>query len=70
MIHIKYRTHTQDATFAGRTVAEARRAYENVFGIPADATPMVNGQQVPEDHQLQDTDKLEFIHSHQKGTSA
>jgi hypothetical protein len=67
MIHIKFHTHTQDANFAGRTVAEARTAFENAFGIPNDATPMVNGQQVGEDHTLSDTDKLEFISSHHKG---
>jgi hypothetical protein len=67
MIHIKYRTHNQDADFAGRTVGEVRTAYENNFGIPADATPFVNGQQVGEDHQIDDTAKVEFVHSSTKG---
>ena len=67
MVHIKYRTHTQDADFAGRNVSDVRTAYENAFGIDAAATPFVNGQQVDEHHTLADTDKLEFVHSGKKG---
>lgn len=67
MVHIKYRNHIQDAEFAGRPVGEVRTAYEHAFGIPADAIPMVNGQQVGEDHLLSDTDKLEFVSSSKKG---
>lgn len=60
MVHIKYREHQTDAQFAGRTVAEARTAYEDAFGI-REATAHVNGQQVGEDHILADGDKLEFV---------
>lgn len=67
MIHIKYRTHTQDADFAGRTVGEVRTSYENLFGIPGDATPMVNGQAVNDFTVLNDTDKIEFVNSSDKG---
>lgn len=70
MIHIKYREHLADAQFVGRAVADARTAYEHAFGIPPDATGMVNGQQVGEDHLLSEGDKLEFISSSKKGTSA
>jgi len=70
MVHIKYRTHTQDADFNGHTVNEARSAFENTFGIPNDAIPQVNGQQVGEQHTLQDTDKLEFTSSGSKGLNA
>jgi len=68
MVHIKYREHHADASFAGRPVADARTAYENPFGIPADAIPTVNAQAVTEDHLLRDGDKLEFINSSTKGT--
>jgi hypothetical protein len=67
MIHIQHRAHKQDADFAGRTVNEVRAAFENAFGIPADATPMVNGQAVGEHQTLQDTDKVEFVSSAMKG---
>jgi hypothetical protein len=70
MVHIKYREHQADAQFAGRPVADARTAYEQAFGIPADATSMVNGQQASEDHLLGEGDKLEFISSSKKGNTA
>ena len=65
MVHIIYREHRADAQFAGRTVAEARTAYDDAFRL-ANAIPTVNGQQVTEDHVLADGDKLEFIESGRK----
>jgi hypothetical protein len=68
MVHIQYRTHTQDADFAGHTVGEVRNAFENAFAIPREAIPQVNGDQATDDQVLQDADKVTFVHSGKKAT--
>lgn len=60
MVTIVCESNSESADFAGRTVGDARAAYEVVFSIPAGAIPKVNNKQVSETYVLQDGDKLSF----------
>ncbi len=45
----------------GQTVEQVARYLREVFNIPADASALVNGKEVPRNHVLADGDILEFV---------
>ncbi|MFH0914679.1 MAG: hypothetical protein V1849_05290 [Chloroflexota bacterium] len=65
-IGISYRDYTEAAEVAGRTVAEVRSRYQNVFSIPEGTRAMLNGKVVERGKEpevkLHDSDELAFVH--------
>ena len=64
-IGISYKDHTEAANLAGKSVAEARRQYQALFGIPDRAKAVLNGRPVTTEHEsevrLHDCDELTFV---------
>jgi hypothetical protein len=46
---------------AGNTVGDVRETLKQVFNIPNDAQPLVNGENVADRYRLKANDSLEFI---------
>ena len=60
MITVAHGPDSEQADLTGRSVQEVREAYRHVFSISDDAVPKVNGSQVSETYELQESDKLLF----------
>ncbi len=66
MVEIRYREHREEAELAGKSVAQVREQYKQVFDMPDKAKVKLNGKEVELDLEprmlLNEGDKLLFEH--------
>lgn len=58
---ISYGVYTENATIAGKTVAEARTMYARLWNIPKDAVAYKGKEAMGEGYQIQPNDTIEFF---------
>ena len=60
-VQVTHGVNSNSFDVAGQTVAYVRENLETLYGIPAGAVALVNGEQVTEDFVLKASDAIDFV---------
>lgn len=60
-VEVSYGVHKMLADAIGKTVADVKGGLAQVMNIPANATAVINGQKVTDDHTIKKGEKVEFV---------